>query len=46
VAEPGEGVVGGLDRRVARQDPGDHQPAPERATEPALEVVTSLDADR
>ena len=41
-----EGVVGGLDRRAGREDAGDHQPAPERPTEPALVVVAGLDADR
>ena len=28
------------------QDPGEHQPAPERATEAALVIVAGLDADR
>ena len=41
-----ERVVGGLDGRARRQDPGEHQPAPERLAEPALVVVAGLDADR
>ena len=46
VAGGHQGVIGGLDRRPVRDDPGRHQASPERLPEPALVVVARRDADR
>ncbi len=46
VAGGRQGVIGGFDRGRPRDDPGRHQPLPERVPEATLVVVAGLHADR